>query len=195
MSKTTWTLEELKQMPIPDDFNHLWNVLVKNENNTLTEDILYLQIKAIQNIRPAEVYDIVLSIKSVIKYFNICYKYSMSDKNYHLAVCFLKYGLDGISVRYKEICSRCSKKQYIAVDEEYEPLQGECKEYGLNHDSRIKELAGYILIICDNCGLCKKISFDTEPDSIDSFGPCFTIKQHHVSRLIRELYCPYEPFF
>lgn len=192
---SSWTLEDLKHLPIPDDFHHLWNVLIKNPESTLTEKILNLQIKSIPDLRPNEVSELISAIRSVINNFTLFYKINVTNRYYHLGVCFLKYGLDGISIRYKESCTRCGEIRYMGEDEEYEPFVGECKAYGLSHELQIKDLAGYVIIICEHCGLCKKIGFDTDSNSTCTLGPCFTVKHRHSPKLIRELYCQYEQYF
>ena len=197
----TWSLEQLKENMIPDDFHHLWNILCKNKEKITKFSSIICDLKMIRGLYPMEIKNISYRAYDLLNDSNTGYDQdSEYDLYLHLAYCYLKYGLDGIQIKKQLHCSVCNKTvDYIENEYDNNKSYEEAKEKmmevpcylkSINHEIQFHSLSGYCILYCIKCGVNAKRSINSGED-LENMGVCTTIQQHTLINK-RILCCPYE---
>lgn len=181
----SWSIEELQEGFLPDDFHHLWTILCKNPEKSVKMTSIKTDLKMIRNILPEEVNQICKEIYKLLnpnqQYENVTYEYN--DLYKFMAVNYLKYGLAGIEVRNEKYCINCGED--MKTNQTMFCISDNIKE----HNIRCYYNTNFMVITCHYCGLHRKFDASSN-ENINSFGPCYTKQKKHIFQNCRYLYCP-----
>lgn len=191
----TFNKDELKKGNIPDDLEHLWNILSRNPEKTVKMDSILTDLKMIRGLYPREISEISKGVYSILKgkttYTKITYHYTF------LAYCYLKYGLAGIVISKKKSCTICNEGfQYNTREEHDEKMKGInqlCYKRHHRHEFEFRDISELCstVMICGKCGICKRFSANT-PNETETIGVCISSEVSHKFKVERFLECPYE---
>ena len=214
----SWTRDHFEyNLMIPLDYNYLYNVLLKNSDNSLSSITIQKHLLLIKDLYP---YEIKMLYDKILNIFVSGNSYTVDNKNNitHLSYCFLKYGVDAICPQFKKTCHLC-KKEYI-FDSYKNRFVSEIN-YNNNHvyesdDSNNNSETSSIIpiedikkedvcvnvsdkhnftnihmgVICITCG--KKSVGGLISDTSRSLGNCLVMYDKHKWFYSRILICPYE---
>jgi len=192
MCEYIWKLDYFEYvLMIPKDFTYLYNVLLQNPENSLSSNTIKKHLLLLLGLYPKEIINVYNKIIDIFtNKNNIFNELKRNDYYEYLALCFLKYGVDGIKPIVYQKCRIChleKKESKEAKEDNEDDLKSTCVYYNKSHKFCSTSINSSF---CLNCG--KRITGDIF--NTPSIGNCITLYNNHDWINTRKLICPYEEY-